>query len=71
MGSKTNPFFELVAARLEAGRQEYGDRSFERKGEELIDEIIEELADVCGWSYILFDRLQKLREKIAKLEGKS
>ena len=71
MGNKSNPFFELVAARLEAGRKEYGDRSFERKGEELIDEIIEELADVCGWSYILFDRLQKLREKIAKLEGKS
>ena len=66
MRNKPNPFFELVAARLEAGRQEYGDRSFERKGEELIDEIIEELADVCGWSYILFDRLQKTTGKDRK-----
>jgi len=64
-------FTRRVEARLKQGRVEYGDRSYTKDGVALIDEIIEELADVCGWSVILFGRLKKLREKMASLEGKS
>ena len=70
-GGSFEDFTRRVEDRLEQGRVEYGDRSYSKDGVALIDEIIEELADVCGWSVILFGRLQVLREKIADLEGKS
>ena len=62
---KTEAFFSRVVARLEQGRREYGDRSFYRPAAELLDEIQQELEDVCGWSVILWSRLQHLRDDLA------
>jgi len=55
-------FFVKVRARWEAGAKEYGDRSFGSPAVCTIDEIQQELADVCGWAAILYVRLAKLKQ---------
>jgi hypothetical protein len=57
-------FTAAVARRLEAGREDYGDRSFTRPPPELVDEIAEELLDVCAWSFILWHRVEGLRDRL-------
>ena len=59
-------FAEAVRARLEKGQVEYADRSFRRPPEELLGEIEEELADVCGWAFVLWVRLQALGERLER-----
>ncbi len=54
-------FAERIRARLDAGKREYGDSSFNRPRGELVDEIQQELLDVVGWSFILYSRLEKLK----------
>ena len=61
-------FSSLVCARLDAGKLEYGDRSFSQPSGELLDEIEEELLDVIGWAYPLWCRLRKLRAAIDRIE---
>lgn len=60
------PGFAMFAAdlrrRLEAGAQEYGDRSFSRDPDELLREIDEEILDIAGWAYVLRVRLGRLRQ---------
>ena len=50
-------FAEAVRARLD-----YGDRSFPSYPAALLDEVAEELLDVCGWCYVLWSRLRAIRE---------
>ncbi|MBN1605500.1 MAG: hypothetical protein JW940_02650 [Polyangiaceae bacterium] len=54
-------FAAAVRDRLEKGREVYGDASFTAAPDALLDEIAEELQDVCAWSYILWTRLERLR----------
>lgn len=61
-------FEQRVAARLERGAIEYGDKSMRRPAVDLIDEIQQELEDVTGWSAILWLRLENLREKAVSVE---
>jgi hypothetical protein len=61
-------FVEAVRARLEAGRAEYGDESFERPPTELVSELEQEALDLAGWGFVLFVRLRKLQE-LAKERG--
>ena len=60
-------FASCVAARLEAGRREYGDRSFSREPRELIREVEEELFDVAGWAFILWSRIRDVRVALETL----
>lgn len=53
-------FTKHVRERLEAGRETYGDISFQRPREELVDEICQELLDVAGWAFILYCRVSDL-----------
>lgn len=50
-------FTARVQARLEAGAREYGDRSFDRGMFEQFDEIREELLDLMGWVYVVYEHL--------------
>lgn len=61
LDSSFQSFVEQVRTRLQKGARQYGDRSFTRPVPELVGEIQEELADVCGWSFILWTRLQSMR----------
>jgi hypothetical protein len=54
----------MVSERLERGEFAYGDKSFSREPAELLREIDEEIADVCGWSFILHVRVRRLIESI-------
>lgn len=67
MIDKFEPFLNQVRARLEFGEKAYGS-SGERTSSELISEIQQELADICGWSAVLWARLEKLRAKTSELE---
>ncbi len=57
-------FVEALHSKLQAGHHEYGDKSFSRDPLELVDEILEELLDINGWSFILRVRLLKIRVAI-------
>ncbi len=59
-------FVDAVAERLEQASVIYGDRSFSRDPAKLLREIEEELLDVCGWSFILWCRIRRLRERMKR-----
>ena len=54
-------FWLRLRERLEAGARSYGDASFRREPAELAGEIEHELLDVCGWAFVLWCRLRRLR----------
>ena len=58
-------FTGAVRARLEKGQAEYGDASFQRPPGELVGEIAEELADVCGWAFVLWCRIRGLEKEVS------
>jgi hypothetical protein len=57
-------FVARLRARLAAGAREYDDHSFTRPAIDLVDEIQQELEDVCGWGLILWLRLDALRDRV-------
>jgi len=61
-------FVERLRARLVAGAKTYGDVSFTRPAAELLDELRQELEDVCGWGLILWLRLERLRAAVERVE---
>lgn len=58
-------FVGRMKERLDAGRQEYGDRSFAIDPQQLIREIQEELVDTANWSLILYGRLQAIQDALS------
>ena len=64
-------FMAAVEARLELGAAEYGDRSFSRDLVELLAEIKEELADVCGWGAVLFARIERMELALGAVNGEA
>ncbi len=58
-------FAERLRARLITGAATYGDASFARPAPELVDEVQQELEDVCGWSLLLWIRLERLKQSVA------
>lgn len=58
-------FSRAVKQRLQAGRAAYGDKSFARHPGSLLREIQAELLDVCGWSFILSERLRRVEQAMA------
>lgn len=59
-------FAAIVSARLAKGQQEFGDASFSLDPERLLDELQQETADIAGWGFILWSRLQAMREALKK-----
>lgn len=55
-------YFDALDKRLEQGQKEYGDKSFCESTSELLDEIQQEVLDIAGWSYILWERLERLKK---------
>lgn len=64
-------FMIQLEERLYRGADQYGDASFRRPAGELVGEIEQELMDICGWSFIAWCRLRRIREAIerAQLDG--
>ncbi len=63
-------FMADVRTRLEMGRKNYKDESFEKMPSVLALEIREELLDIVAWGFILDTRLDALREWITSREEK-
>jgi hypothetical protein len=53
-------FVAMLRRRWKAGAREYGDASFFRPAPETVEQVLDEIADVAGWSFILWVQL-KLR----------
>jgi hypothetical protein len=61
-------FHRKVLARLRAGAREYGNASFSFDPLTLLSEVKEELLDVCGWSYILFSRMERMERELSSAD---
>ena len=59
-------FFAAIADRLDRGRTEYGNVA----RADVLAEVMQEIEDICGWSYLLWRRVKKLRERIAEIDGR-
>ena len=68
--SELDRFVARLRARLAAGATTYGDASFDRHAIDLVDEIQQELEDVCGWGLILWLRLDRLRGRVERFGAK-
>jgi len=64
-------FAAATLKKMEAGALEYGDVSFDVSSGKLAAEIEQELLDVVGWGFILWNRIQNLKAKLAELEARS
>ncbi len=63
-------FAAAVEKRLRAGQRAYGDASLSAHPRALLDEVAEELEDVCGWSFMLWLRLRALRKRLPRTRSK-
>ncbi len=61
-------YFNEVEKQLRKGKKKYGGSSFERPLLELLGEIEQEAAGICGWGYPIMVRLWELRVKIEAFE---
>lgn len=52
-------FTDAVSKRLDRGRRDYGDSSFTKPMEAVLDELAAECLDLAGWGFILWTRIQK------------
>lgn len=59
-------FTAQVRRRLEAGRDSYGDASFELAPPQLSGEIEEELLDVLGWGFVLWCRMREIAARLPR-----
>ena len=59
-------FVQMLRDRLAQGSVDYGDRSLNLPPPALLDEIEEELVDVCGWSVVLLHRVRRMRGLLAE-----
>jgi hypothetical protein len=57
-------YFQVLEKRIEAGAIEYGDKSFDKSVSSLIGEIQEEILDIAGWGYILWEKLERLKKTL-------
>lgn len=73
IGSPGTPLAEFLAAieaRLAIGAREYQDRpAATRPLDALLDEIGQELVDVSAWSYLLWRRVEGIRERLSAVPG--
>ena len=55
-----------MRARLDRGREAYGDASFMRAPEELLGELAAEAMDLAGWGFILWHRIQQVLGRLSE-----
>lgn len=59
-------FVEALDKKMQAGYETYGDESFDLLAGDLVEEIQQELLDVCGWSLVLWGRLERMKKIVVK-----
>lgn len=64
-------FFDRLHVKLEQGAREHGDKSFDLMSARLVEELQAEALDLAGWGWILWDRLERLREACEVAESRT
>ena len=59
-------FVNATYQRLRKGAEEYGNESFSASPLELITELKEEVLDIAGWGYILWQRLDRMEREFSR-----
>ena len=62
-------FMEILHDRMEQGYKEYGDESFEKPLIDLLEELEQEVLDQAGWGFILYDKIQRLKKLVNKIDS--
>ena len=62
-------FFLQVKGRMEKGERNYGGESFSKTPAQLNNEIREEVEDVAGWAFVMWQRLVHLSQRCRLLDG--
>lgn len=62
-------FVAMLRKRWKSGARTYGDGSFYRPVPETVDQILDEVADIAGWAFVLWVQL-KLRLDAVALAGR-
>ncbi len=60
-------FVKALWEKMDKGRQEHTDASFDKPATDLVDEITEEILDICGWSVLLYTRLKRLKKAVKRI----
>lgn len=60
-------FKGLMEAKMSRGAVEHPD-TFERPAGELLDELQAECLDMAGWGFCLWQRIERMRERMADAE---
>lgn len=63
-------FLQQLELKVERGAIEYGDKSFDLPANRTISELQAELLDICGWGFILWVRMERLRQALEAKEQK-
>ena len=61
-------FVSQVGRRLERGRVQYGESSVGRPLPQLLDELEQEIQDIAGWAFLLWQRIVHLRATALEAE---
>ena len=56
-------FIQALDKKLERGFHDYGDKSFSRPTNELLDELQQECLDLAGWGFILWVKIEELKKR--------
>lgn len=62
-------FITQIHHRLDIGEHEYGDHSFSKQLDVLLQEIHDEICDIVGWSFVLSTRIQRIRDALVLAES--
>lgn len=61
-------FLQRLEIKVERGAQEYGDASFNLPADRISEELEQELLDIAGWGFILWVRMQRLKDRLRGIE---
>lgn len=62
-------FLSRVEERLKEGQIQYGNKSFTKNPDALLNELQQEVEDIAGWGVILWIRLEAMREQVRKMNS--
>jgi len=54
--------------RMKRGEKEYANQSFSEEPLKLVNEIEEELLDVTNWAFILYCRMQQIKQALLNVD---
>lgn len=57
-------FLAELEDKLLRGQADYGDASFDKPAQEILDELQAEALDLAGWGYVLWEKIERVRRRL-------